>query len=101
MCNFKSKAQHEFLKKVKDHHISVDFLIICLLTFAKEIQYEFIIEWKKTSDELLTYSDLLSFYSSGQKWIRYVNLARIFPLVNGLLLRMFMLRTGVRSSNGP
>ena len=30
ICNFKSKAQQDFLKKVKDHHISVDFLIICL-----------------------------------------------------------------------
>ena len=35
VCNFKSKAQHEMLKKAKDHHISADFLIICLQTLAK------------------------------------------------------------------
>ena len=101
VCNFKSRAQHEFLKKVKDHHISADFLIICLQTFAKEIIYEFSVEWKKTSDKVPTYSDLLSFYSPGKNWIRNVNLARIFSHVNGPLLSMFMLRTGVRCSNGP
>ena len=35
VCNFRSKAQHEMLRKAKDHHISADFLIICLQTLAK------------------------------------------------------------------
>ena len=35
ICNFKSKAQQEMLKKIKDHHISADFLIISLQTLAR------------------------------------------------------------------
>ena len=101
VCNFKSKAQHEFLKKVKDHHISADFLIICLQTIAREVIYEFSIEWKKTSNNIPSYSDLFSFHSPGNGWIKNVNLARMFSLVNGPLLSMFMLRTGVRCANGP
>ena len=47
MCNFKSKAQQDLLKKVKDHHVLADFLIIRLQTLAKEICFEFCKEWSK------------------------------------------------------
>ena len=47
VCNFKSQAQHTFLKKVNDHHISADFLMICLQTLAKEIASDFCEEWRK------------------------------------------------------
>ena len=99
VCNFKSKAQHDFLKKVKDHHIAADFLIICLQTLSREIVFEFGKEWKKTHSTIPTFSDLRKYFTPGSKWIKNVNLARIFSLVNGPLLSTFMLRTGVRCSN--
>ena len=34
ICNFKSKSQQEMLKRVKNHHISADFLITSLQTLA-------------------------------------------------------------------
>ena len=98
-CNFKSKAQHDMLKKVKDHHISADFLIICLQTLAKEICFEFLKEWCKINDHIPTYKDLKAFFSQGSKCVN-VNLARIFFLVNGPMLSTFLLRVGVRCNNG-
>ena len=99
ICNFKSKAQHEMLKKAKDHHISADFLIICLQTLAKEICHEFCIEWKKENTCIPTYKDLKTYFKPGSTWIFDVNLARIFTIVNGPLLSTFMLRVGTRCSN--
>ena len=78
ICNFKSKAQHEFFKKVKDHHISADFLIICIQTLAKEICFEFFKEWSKEYSHIPTYNDLKEYFSPESKWILNVNLARIF-----------------------
>ena len=101
MCNFKSKAQQDLLKKVKDHHISADFLIICLQTLAKEICFEFCKEWSKDYSHIPTYKDLRKYFSPTSKWILNVNLARIFSLVNGPLLSTFLLRAGVRCNNGP
>ena len=49
VCNFKSKAQQELLKKVKDHHIAADFFIITLQTLAREILFEVGKEWKKNN----------------------------------------------------
>ena len=69
ICNFKSKAQQDMLKKVKDHHISADFLIICLQTIAKEISFEFCKEWIKHHDHIPTYKDLKEYFSPGSKWI--------------------------------
>ena len=100
-CNFKSKAQHELLKKVKDHHISADFLIICLQTLAKEISFEFCKEWIKHNSNIPTYQNLKEYFVPQSKWILNVNLARIFPLVNGPLLSTFLLRVGARCHNGP
>ena len=40
------------------------------------------------------------YFTPGSKWIKNVNLARIFYLVNGPLLSTFMLRVGVRCGNG-
>ena len=99
VCNFKSKAQQEFLKKVKDHHIAADFLVICLQTLAREIVSEFAKEWEKTNTFNLTFSDMKKYFVPGNKWIKNVNLARMFSLVNGPLLSTFLLRTGVRCSN--
>ena len=100
ICNFKSKAQHDMLKKVKDHHISADFLIICLQTIAKEISFEFCKEWIKYYSHIPTYRDLKVYFSPGTKWITNVNLARMFSLVNGPLLSKFLPRVGVRCNNG-
>ena len=100
VCNFKSQAQHTFLKKVKEHHISADFLIICLQTLAKEIASDFCKEWRKTNRDIPIYNDLLTYFSPKNKSISNVNLARIFPLVNGPLLSTFMLRVEVRCCNG-
>ena len=100
VCNFKSQAQHTFLKKVKDHHISADFLIICLQTLAKEIASDFCKEWRTTNNDIAIYNDLLAYFSPKNKSISNVNLARIFPLVNGPLLSTFMLRVEVRCCNG-
>ena len=58
ICNFKSKSQQEMLKRVKDHHISADFLIISLQTLAREICFEFAKEWKKKYSHTPTFSDL-------------------------------------------
>ena len=99
VCNFKSKAQQDFLKKVKDHHIAADFLIICLKTLAREIISEFSLERKKTNSSIPTFSDLKKHFTPGSKWIQNVNLARMFSIVNGPLLSTFMLRTGVRCAN--
>jgi hypothetical protein len=99
-CNFKSKSQQEMLKRVKDHHISADFLIISLQTLAREICFEFGREWKKKYSHTPTFSDLKKYFSPGSKWLLNVNLARIISIVNGPLLSTFMLRTGVRCSNG-
>jgi hypothetical protein len=92
ICNFKSKAQHEMLKKVKDHHISADFFIICLQTIAKEIIFEFCKQWIKYYSHILTYRDLKEYFSPGTKRITTVNLARMFSLVKGPLLSIFPLR---------
>ena len=100
ICNFKSKAQHDMLKKVKDHHISADFLIICLQTLAKEICFEFLKEWCKNNEHIPTVKDLKAFFSPGSKCVN-VNLANIFFLVNGPMLSTFLLRVGVRCNNGP
>ena len=101
VCNFKSKAQQEMLKKVKDHHISADFLIICLQTVSKEICYEFCKEWRKTNSHIPIFKDLKQYFKAGSTWISNVNLARMFSVVNGPLLSTFLLRVGVRCSNGP
>ena len=101
VCNFKSKAQQEMLKKVKDHHISADFLIICLQTLSKEICYEFCKEWRKTNSHIPIFKDLKQYFKAGSTWISNVNLARMFSVVNGPLLSTFLLRVGVRCSNGP
>ena len=100
ICNFKSKAQQDMLKKVKDHHISADFFIICLKTLAREICLEFCKEWFKVNTHIPTYDDLKEFFSSKNKSILNVNLVRIFSLVNGPMLSTFMLRVGTRCSNG-
>ena len=92
-------VQHDFLKKVKDHHIAADFLIICLQTLAREIVFEFGKEWQKMHSTIPTFSDLRKYFTPSSKWIKNVNLARMFSLVNGPLLSTFMLRTGVRCSN--
>ena len=99
ICNFKSKAQQEMLKKVKDHHISADFLIICLQTLAREICNEFCKEWKKNNTRMPKFKDLKHYFKSGSKWLINVNLARMFTIVNGPLLSTFLLRVGVRCSN--
>ena len=70
-CDFKSKAQHDLLKKVKDHHISADFLIICLQTLAKEICFEFLKEWCKTNEHIPTFKDLKAFFSPDSKGRRH------------------------------
>ena len=62
MCNFKSKAQQDFLKKVKDHHIAADFLIICLQTLARELIFEFSMEWEKQYSSIPTFSDLKKYF---------------------------------------
>ena len=67
ICNFKSKAQHDLLKKVKDHHIAADFMIICLQTLAKEICYQFCKEWSKHNSHIPTYQDLKNHFSLGIK----------------------------------
>ena len=100
ICNFKSKAQQDMLKKVKDHHISADFFIICLKTLAHEICFEFCKEWCKVNTRIPTYDDMKGFFSSKSKSILNVNLVRIFSLVNGPMLSTFMLRVGTRCSNG-
>ena len=46
-----------------------------------------------------TFSDMKKYFVPGNKWIKNVNLARMFSLVNGPLLSTFLLRTGVRCSN--
>ena len=71
------------LKKVKDHHISADFLIICLQTIAKEISFEFCKEWIKYYSHIPTYRDLKEYFAPGTKWISNANLPRMFSLVNG------------------
>ena len=73
VCNFKSKAQQELLKKVKDHHIAADFLIITLQTLAREILFEFGKEWNKTETRKPTFSDLQKYFTPGSKWIKNVN----------------------------
>ena len=67
VCNFKSKAQQELLKKVKDHHIAADFLIITLQTLAREILFEFGKEWKKSNTTKPTFSDLQKYFTPGSK----------------------------------
>ena len=99
VCNFKSKAQQELLKKFKDHHIAADFLIITLQTLAREILFEFGKEWNKTETRKPTFSDLQKYFTPGSKWIKNMNLARMFSLVNGPLISTFMLIAGVRCSN--
>ena len=102
ICNFKSKAQHDLLKKVKDHHIAADFLIICLQTLAKEICFQFCKEWSKQHSHVPTYKDLRKYFTPGSKCnMKNVNLVRIFSLVDGPLLSTFLLRVGVRCNNGP
>ena len=88
------------LKKVKDHHISADFLIIWLQPIAKEISLEFCKEWIKYYSHIPTYRDLKEYFSPGTKWFTNVNLSRMFSLVNGPLLSTFLLRVGVRCNNG-
>ena len=102
ICNFKSKAQHDLLKKVKGHHIAADFLIICLQTLATEICFQFCKEWSKQHSHVPTYKDLRKYFTPGSKCnMKNVNLVRIFSLVDGPLLSTFLLRVGVRCNDGP
>ena len=78
ICNFKSKAQHDLLKKVKGHHIAADFLIICLQTLAKEICFQFCREWSKQHSHVPTYKDLRKYFTPGSKCnMKNANLVRI------------------------
>ena len=68
ICNFKSKAQQDLFKKVKDHHKVADFLLICLQTLAKGICFQFWKEWSKHNSHIPNYQDLEKYFSLGTKW---------------------------------
>ena len=68
ICNFKSKAQQDLFKKVKDHHKVADFLLICLQPLAKGICFQFWKEWSKHNSHIPNYQDLEKYFSLGTKW---------------------------------
>ena len=67
-CNFKSKAQQDLFKKVKDHHKAADFSLTCLPTLAKGRCFQFCKKWSKHNSHIPKYQDLEKYFSLGTNW---------------------------------
>ena len=98
-CDYMGEGQKQYLYNCGDHHKTADFIIIVLQTLAREMCFQFMTIWKvEHLNKVPEFSDLNTWLESSL--VQNPNIIRLFDILDGPLLSIFLLRAGVRTGNG-